>query len=690
MNVSLSSGFVAAAQPLVSQSDLAEYSAGLACRQAGEWDAERWTAFRVRYGVYGQRQDGVQMIRIKVPGGIVPTSWLKVLGKVNREYCNADAHITTRQDFQIYGVPLGRTVDILTELYAAGIPTREAGGGTLRNMTACGLSGACPKEHVDAGQVARQLAASWIRHPLVQHLPRKMKFSVSGCATDCAFAPIHDIGFIATERDGVPGFRVLAGGGLGANPRPGIQIAELVAEQDLPTVIEAIVRLHHRYSDRVNRNAARVKFLVKRFGEAKFVELFQEEFGKLQGVPSRPWDQLAWRQPDNVDLGRNPLGVLPAHDGSRAVATYVPLGLISSDQMDTLYDLAVAAGVAQLRTTQTQNLVFLGVAQDKVAALVAGLKAIGFDVPGPGESTPSVVSCPGTSTCRIGITHSCGLARQLEEQGRDDPAAAKYSVHVSGCPNSCSLHHVADIGLHGAGKKIDGKAAPHYQLHFGGDGPTATFGVSGPLVPARQADEAVRLLRAALVTGQQKGESVRAWAERLGKPGLSAILAPLAAQAVDDLYVDWGEAHDFVLPAAGVKGECAASFASSELLADLADDALIATDRFLAVGRTDGARDWAVRTAVFAARMLLASRGVSTEDDIADRDAFGQLQSNAGDLPDVTAALGRFQGAVTGDVPALRELAAVLLDHVRAAMEAALRPVEAQAVDLASLFGAPE
>ena len=677
-------------EPLVTQADLDEYRKGLSCRVAGEWDDERWTAYRVRFGVYGQRQDGVQMVRIKVPGGVVPTGWLKTLASVNREYCDAEAHITTRQDFQIYGIKLDRTADLLRDLYAGGLPTREACGNTLRNMTSCPLSGSCPKEHVNAAQVATQLTGAWMRNPLVQHMPRKMKFSVSGCDTDCAFAPIHDIGFIAVDRDGAKGFRVLAGGGLGAQPRVAVQVADFVTEYDLPVVVEALIRLHQRYSDRVNRNAARLKFVVKRFGEAKFLELYREEFARLKGLPQRPWDDLAWRTPSDADVGRNPLGVLTAHDGSQSVAAYIPLGLITSEQLEQLHDLAVAAGVSELRTTQTQNLIFLGVAADKVQALKAGLAAIGFDVPGPGDVVPHVVSCPGTTSCRIGITSSQALARVVEAHGKNDPAAAQYSVHISGCPNSCGLHHVADIGLHGMSKKMGGKMAPHYQLHFGGDARTGRVGVNGPLVPARQADDAIKLLREALVTGRKPGESVHDWAVRVGKDGIAAILEPLHGKSEDGLFVDWGEDHDYTGPNTGAKSECAATFASADLLADLADDALISTDRHLAVGRETEARIWAQNSAVFAARLLVGARGVPTADDIAATEALDLLASTASDLPAVTAALTTFRSLLAADIGQLREQAALLLDTVRAAVEAASKPVTAGVVDLASILGSAE
>ncbi len=206
-------------EPLVRLSDLDEYRVGLSHRLAGDWDDDKWTGFRTRFGVYGQKQPGVQMMRIKIPGGLVPLPWLWVLAQFNRKFCQGDAHITTRQDFQTYFVPLEKTAEALEFLYSKGMTTREACGNTLRNINACALAGNCPREHVDAGEVASRLARSWIRHPLVQHMPRKVKISVSGCATDCGVSAIHDLSFIATEKDGKKGFIVYAGGGLGGQPR---------------------------------------------------------------------------------------------------------------------------------------------------------------------------------------------------------------------------------------------------------------------------------------------------------------------------------------------------------------------------------------------------------------------------------------------------------------------------------------
>ncbi|MBF0394449.1 MAG: nitrite/sulfite reductase, partial [Alphaproteobacteria bacterium] len=207
-------------EPLVSPQDLIEFQAGLDEHRAGTLVGDRWTGFRVRHGVYGQRQTGMHMMRLKIPGGIVTPAWLRVVAAANRVSGDAAVRITTRQDLQLYSVPLDKTTAVLKVLHEGGVPTREAGGNTLRNATACAFSGACPAERVDAGRVAQRLTSLWLRHPLGQNMPRKIKISVSGCASDCALGMYQDIALVATERDGVPGFRVIGAGGLGAQPMP--------------------------------------------------------------------------------------------------------------------------------------------------------------------------------------------------------------------------------------------------------------------------------------------------------------------------------------------------------------------------------------------------------------------------------------------------------------------------------------
>lgn len=664
-------------EPLVRLSDLEEYRRGLALRLSGEWDEERFTAFRVRFGVYGQRQPNVQMIRIKIPGGIVPAGWLRALAAVNRDFAEGDAHITTRQDVQIYSVPLERTADALEALYTAGLTTREACGNTLRNVTACALSGICPRERVDAGQVAERIARAWLRQPLVQHMPRKVKMSVSGCATDCGVSAIHDLSFVAVDG----GFQVFAGGGLGSTPRPAVQVLDRVADKDLPAVVEALARLHQRYSDRKNRNAARVKFLVKRFGEEKFIRLFRDEFESVRGLPQRPWEPLAWREPGEGEVARTPVGVLRQHDGRLTVVPDLPLGLLSSDQLDALADLAEQEGVVQIRTTRDQTIALPGIDPARLDGVVATLAGLGLRVPATPTDFADVISCPGTTTCRIGITNSQSLGRAL--LSTVEPGV---SVRVSGCQNSCGLHHIGDFGFHGMAKKLDGRTAPHYQLHFGGAAQHGgAIALTGPVVPARLAPQALTLLQDGYRTGRAVGESVRGWAERLGKDGLAALLQPLDGVDADGLFVDWGEAADFV-PPPPARGDCAAPFASDLFLADLADDALIRADRSQAAGRGREVLDALEEATAWAARRLqVLYHGSSAPEDqesplvLAAAVALPLDEALRQSLESVQVERGIALGC--GAAAAYREAVAFWLDSVR---EVVAAPVAAAAPDLAA------
>jgi sulfite reductase (NADPH) hemoprotein beta-component len=659
-------------EPLVRLSDLDEYRQGLARRLSGEWDDEKFTGFRTRFGVYGQKQPGVQMVRIKIPGGLVPVPWLTALARFNRNFCQGDAHITTRQDFQTYFVPLERSAEALEFLYTNGLTTREACGNTFRNITSCALAGNCPREHVDAGAVADRLARTWLRNPLVQHMPRKVKMSVSGCATDCGASGIHDLTFIATEQDGRQGFAVNAAGGLGGQPRAAVRVLDFVTEDELPGVVEATARLHHRYSDRVNRNAARLKFLVKRFGEEKFVALFREEYDRVRGLPQRAWQPLVWRQPGEAAVARTPVGVVKQHDGRFAVVGNPPLGNLSSDQLEELAAIAIALGITQLRTTRDQNIVLPDVPASHVEEVVRRFEAINIFVPTSSEEAVDVISCPGTTTCRIGITNSQSFARAVWEDAKEDPTARGIAVRVSGCQNSCGLHHLGDFGFHGVAKKIDGVPAPHYQIHLGGDSrQVGAIGIGGPIIPARHAVEALRLLRQGYATGKLAGENVRAWAERLAKPGIAELLAPINGKGADDLFVDWGDDATFA-GASTLKGECAVPLTSDDTLADLGDDALIRFDRLLQVKRWEEALKAAEEAVTFASRRLIHNGGELTTDEeaasvIGERvRAFASGQA-AASLDHVSAEL---TGALSsGRVEGYREAVAVYLDTARAIVE---------------------
>jgi len=322
--------------------------------------------------------------------------------------------------------------------------------------------------------------------------------------------------------------------------------------------------------------------------------------------------------------------------------------------------------------------------------VIEGVKAIGYDVPVSAEDVPDVISCPGTTTCRIGITNSQSFGRQVLADANADPLAKGLSVHVSGCQNSCGLHHVADFGLHGMAKKIDGRSAPHYQLHFGGDARTGEIAIPGPMIAAKRADKALALLRQAYAGGRQGGESVRSWAERLGKAGIGAVLAPLDEGATDGLFVDWGDAAEFA-GAPQTRGECAAPFAMDDLFIDLSNDALISLDRRLAVGQDDEARTAGLQAVGFAGRRLLHAQAQAADEEASLETIVASLRAAYGANADLLSAVDRAVSSAQGDVAAFREAVAYLLDTVTEVVEAPPAAAEPAAVgDLAAILGMGE
>jgi sulfite reductase (ferredoxin) len=619
-----------ATEPAIRLSDSAEYAAGLAAYRDGKLAEDAWTGFRVRFGIYGQRQKGVQMVRTKLPGGVLTPSKLKAVAEASRRFANGAAvHLTTRQDAQFYFVPTERTPEMLSFLAEHGITTREAGGNTFRNVTACALSGVCPHEHVDAARVAEGISTSWLRQPLAQRMPRKVKVAVSGCAADCGRTVIDDLGFLAVEQEGRKGFRVLAGGGLGARPVQAIEVLSFVKEEDLPRVMEAAARLHQGLSNRHNKNASRLKFLLLRFGPEEFRQRFVAEFERLRDLPQRPWGPLSWRDAAPEASTRSPQGIVAQPDGRLALVIEPEHGDFTPDQLDGLAKLAEALGLSELRATRDQTLLLINVPVEKKTEALAGIEALGLPVR-QDQGAARVVACPGSASCGIGITNSHALGAAIRQQLDQEKASAPIAVHVSGCHNSCGLHHVGDFGLHGLAKKAEGGFVPHYQIHFGSGG--NQIGKSGPVVPARQAVEAIARLRQAYLAERFVDDSPASWAERKSEPGIEALLAGLLVPALDDsAFIDIGDELVFA-PPAQKHGECAAPIVPDGVLSDLAEDGLQGFDRAIAAAKRDLAWEF-VETALYrSAQRLLAKRGQPVEDLINPAAiAVGLYQAHAKD-----------------------------------------------------------
>jgi sulfite reductase (NADPH) hemoprotein beta-component len=519
----------------------------------GGIDPDRFTAIRLHQGVYGQRQADVNMLRVKVPGGRLTADQLEALSDVTTTWSQHDiAHVTTRQAIQIHYIPLADMPAAMRRLAATGLTTREACGNTVRNMTACGLAGVCPKEHVDIATHLDGATAHFLRNPLNQQMPRKFKISFSGCEEDCAQSLLHCAGVIATTRDGQPGFKIKAGGGLGHKPREAIVVDEFVPEAELLFALEALITLHNKYSNRALRAKSRIKFLVEKFGADGFREKYREEFARTrEALADQPRPQDEWRTPSAVAApgpGAPRKLYAQRQAGLFVLSLALPLGEITDVQLHGLAAALRAHGLDEVHTTQDQNLAILNVPESQLASLRAALRAISLVEPQVGDN---VVACPGTSTCRLGVTASTVVAPKLSGGLKD------LRIRVSGCHNGCAQPETGDIGIYGEGKRLHGRLVPHYQMYFGGCGrDQGGLALKGPAVPAARVKQAIDIVQQA---HQDSGLSFYDWAREQEADYFKTLLADVIEVKEEDaasVMRDHGDEADFrVLNLGG--GECA-------------------------------------------------------------------------------------------------------------------------------------
>ncbi|MES2207178.1 MAG: nitrite/sulfite reductase [Pseudomonadota bacterium] len=544
--------------------EINRYQAAVDSFFRNEIDEERFTSIRLQQGIYGQRQPGVNMIRIKIPGGLLNADQLDSIADVLSSFSQHDvAHITTRQAIQVHYVPLEKTPDAMRVLAKTNLTSREACNNTVRNMSACSLAGVCPREHTDINVHQQAAVLHFLRNPLNQQLPRKFKISFSACETDCAQGMLHDLGVIAVHQPDHPqgpfGFKILAGGGLGHKPREAIVVAPFIPEHELIAAMEAVITLHNKYSDRVKRAKARIKFLVEKFGVEGFIEKFNEEFERSRAAlavdeqPKGEWSVGDSTQPaPGASAPRRPLSQKQSTKVIFPVS--VPMGNLTAIQMHALAKLAREHQL-MLRTVQDQNLLFLNVDPSLVETLKVGIEAIGLSLPISGDD---VVACPGTSTCRLGITSSPVVAPKIMKM--QIHAKSDLRIRVSGCHNGCAQPEMADIGIYGEGRRMHGKLVPHYQMYFGGDGLYGKgLALKGPSVPAARVESAIARVRDNFNATHFDGEDFFNWTRRQPENHFTTLLDDIIKVDETELLSvlrDHGSENDFkVLQLGG--GECA-------------------------------------------------------------------------------------------------------------------------------------
>ena len=561
--------------------DIIELEQKIARFKKGEIEEDKFKLYRLTRGVYGQRQSGVQMIRIKLPYGHLTSAQLTKIADVSDTYSTGNLHLTTRQDIQLHYVKMEDSPQLWAELEKVEVTLREACGNTVRNVTASPDAGIHPDEPFDVSPYAQAFTDYFLRNPICQDMGRKIKVAFASDHRDTAFTYFHDIGFIPLLRESssgtIKGFKVVIGGGLGAQAMVAQTAYEFLAEDELLPFSEALLRVFDRYGERANRNKARLKFLIKKIGLNTIMELVESERKGLARqkiaidnsqqeitlpqehaipyVTIKDKDAFVSWQKTNVFEQKQA--------GFFGVWIRVSLGDIASHTARKLAQLVKKYAADDIRVTANQGLLIKYVRPQLLPYLYAQLEKLGLSKAGFG-STHDITSCPGSDTCNLAVTNSTALTSQLEKLLHDEfhelISEQHIKIKISGCMNACGQHMAAHIGFHGSSIKNGTLVIPAMQVVIGGGVDLSGQGFIAEKIiklPTKRIPQALAMLLQHYRTHQLPKELFNDFYYRLGKMHFYQLLKPLAQleSLRQEDYQDWGKTEDFV-PEIGV-GECA-------------------------------------------------------------------------------------------------------------------------------------
>lgn len=604
--------------------------------QDGKLPEEKFRSLRLARGVYGQRQAGVQMVRIKLPFGKITFKQILKIADISDEYASRNLHLTTRQDIQIHYVSLDKTPELWAKLAEDDITLREACGNTVRNVTASAAAGIDPDEPFDVSPYAQATFEYFLRNPVCAEMGRKFKMSFSSSDKDTAFSYIHDFGFIPKIRvingEEVRGFKVMLGGGLGAQPMLANEVYDFLHEDDVIPYIEATLRVFDRNGERNNRNKARFKYLVQSKGLEEVLRLIEEEKTALKNKTfivdrnkitqlEAPSSVVYPVDPENIEaytIWRKTNVFEQKQSGFFGVFVKVLTGDIPTDKARELI-AGIRDHIADdIRITQDQNLLFKYVREESLPHIFNLLTKLGYAKPGY-NSTSDVTTCPGTDTCNLGISNSTEMARVLEQYIHEFHSDFVYEtdlkIKISGCMNSCGQHGLAHIGFHGASSKVGGKVIPAAQVMLGGG--TVGDGVGRVAeritkVPTKRVLQVVDFVLTDFKQNKVAEENFHNYYDRQTKDYFYQLLKPLAdtTNLTDDEYVDWGHEGTFAT-AIGV-GECAGVVIDLVMTLLLeADEKLDWARKALENGQFADSIYHSYSSFVWAAKALLLDKGVN-------------------------------------------------------------------------------
>ena len=618
--------------PIV-EKDIIELADKIEQFKEGQIDEEKFRSLRLARGVYGQRQQGVQMIRIKLPYGKVSSHQLRRIAEVSDEYSRGRLHITTRQDIQIHYVDLDRTPELWAELERDNVTLREACGNTVRNVTASETAGFDVDEPFDVSPYADALFKFFLRNPICQEMGRKFKVSFSSSDTDTGLSYIHDLGFIAKIENNIRGFKVMIGGGLGSQPRHADALYSFLPSDKIIPLMEGVLRVFDRHGERKSRSKARMKFLLKSIGLETFKELIENEQKAIeQQTVAINADNFPISKPVEIETPRVEItdpktfeswkttNLIPQkQNGYKAIGVKVLLGDFYTDKARLLSDLVETYAAGELRLTLRQNIVIPFVKEALIPFFYTELKKLGFTELGYNKAV-DITACPGTDTCNLGISSSTGIARELENIIKSEyPQYLNNEdlvIKISGCMNACGQHNMANIGFQGMSIKTKNNlVAPALQVLLGGGNSgngKGRFADKVIKIPSKRGPEALRYILDDFEQNSEQDTFYEYYTIQ-GEKYFYDLLKTLSdsTNLSADEYIDWGSKQPYV-KAIGI-GECAG------VVIDLIATLFLESDEKIMNARSDyeskaynNAIYFAYSSMVNSAKALLLSKNHST------------------------------------------------------------------------------
>jgi sulfite reductase (ferredoxin) len=637
----------------VVEKDIIELEKKIRQFKGGEMDEEKFRSLRLARGVYGQRQPGVQMIRIKLPYGKVTSNQLLRIADVSDEYSRGRLHITTRQDIQIHYVDLERTPELWAQLERDKVTLREACGNTVRNVTASETAGIDADEPFDVSPYAQAVFEYFLRNPIGQEMGRKFKVSFSASEADTGLSYMHDLGFIAKEKDGERGFKVMLGGGLGSQPRHADELYSFLSTDKIIPLMEGVIRVFDRYGERKSRAKARMKFLLKDIGLDGFKQLLEEEQTAIP-VKTYPIDFESYPkvQVAEVEVPEVVLEDLQAFEdwkstnlvpqkqqGYVAIGIKVLLGDFYTDKARELAQLVQDYAAGEIRLSLRQNILIPYVKEELIPFFYQELQKLGFAEAGYNKAL-DITACPGTDTCNLGIASSTGIAAELERVIKAEyPQYIKNPdvvIKISGCMNACGQHNMAHIGFQGMSVRTKDKlVAPALQVLLGGgnfgDG-RARFADKVAKIPSKRGPQALRLILDDF-EANGNGASFTDYYEEKGQLYFYDFLKPLTDtdNLTQDDFIDWGNEEKYKQEI-GI-GECAGVIV--DLVATLfleSQEKIEKAEEALQENKWAASIYYSYQSIVNSAKALLTSEKVKTNTHASIVKDFDELYVESGKI----------------------------------------------------------